>query len=187
MTLEGRNTNLGEEPGRDRMAEFVELYSGHYPRLQFYVMALLPTANDASDVLQETSLVLWQKFDTFQTGTNFFAWACKVARLQALKHRERRGRSAQLFEVSVLEKLAAEACREEVVSAVPLAVLESCIKKLSETDRSLIRRRYQPGTSVGQIAREIGRSANSLSKSFGRIRRVLLECVQRTLVHEGRE
>jgi RNA polymerase sigma-70 factor, ECF subfamily len=170
---------------RDRMAEFVELYSSHYPRLQFYIMALLPTANDASDVLQETSLVLWRRFDSFQSGTNFFAWACKIARLQALKHRERQGRTAQLFELSVLEKLAAEACREDSFSAVPLAALEDCIKKLSEGDRSLIRKRYQPGMSVKQIACDIGRPANSISKSLGRIRRALLACVERTLVHEG--
>jgi RNA polymerase sigma-70 factor (ECF subfamily) len=172
---------------RDRMAEFVELYSRHYPRLQFFVMALLPTANDASDVLQETSLVLWRKFNTFESDTNFFAWACKIARLQALKHRERQGRSAQLFELSVLEKLAAEACCEDAVSTVPLAALESCIKKLSDGDRALIRKRYQPGMSVNQIARDLGRSANSLSKSLGRIRRALLTCVERTLLHEGHD
>jgi RNA polymerase sigma-70 factor (ECF subfamily) len=187
MTANSLDSELDDELGRDRMAEFVELYSSHYPRLQFYIMAMLPTANDASDVLQETSLVLWRKFDSFQSGTNFFAWACKIARLQSLKHRERQGRTGQLFELSVLEKLAAEAASEDSVYAVPLAALENCIKKLSAGDRSLIRKRYQPGMSVNQIAHEIGRSANSLSKSLGRIRRALLACVERALVHEGRE
>ena len=55
----------------DRVAEFLELYSTNYPRLQFFVTALLPTGNDASDVLQETSMVLWRKFDTFELGTQF--------------------------------------------------------------------------------------------------------------------
>jgi RNA polymerase sigma-70 factor (ECF subfamily) len=187
MDFELLSSDFAEEVARGRMAEFVELYSRHYPRLQFYIMALLPTANDAADVLQETSLVLWRKFDSFQSGTNFFAWACKIARLQALKHRERQGRSGQVFELSVLEKLAEEASREESGYAVPLVALENCIKKLSETDRSLIRKRYQPGASVNQIARDIGRSANSISKSLGRIRRALLVCVERALLQEGRE
>jgi RNA polymerase sigma-70 factor (ECF subfamily) len=187
MNFERSTSDIDEDLSRDRMAQFVELYSGHYPRLQFYIMAMLPTANDASDVLQETSLVLWRRFDSFQIGTNFFAWACKIARLQALKYRERQGRTGQLFELSVLEKLATEACREDSVSAVPLAALENCIKKLSDGDRKLIRKRYQPGSSVAQIARDIGRSANSISKSLGRIRRALFVCVERTLVHEGRE
>ncbi len=187
MNDSGPNDKLAIEDRDDRVAEFLELYSSHYPRLQFYVTALLPTANDASDVLQETSMVLWRKFDSFELGTNFFAWACKIARFQVMKHRERQGRSARLFDTSLLEKLAAEACDERVVRGVPLQALENCLGKLSEIDRSLIRRRYQPGTTVQQLAADVGRTANSLSKSLGRIRRVLLECIDRTLAHEGRE
>ena len=65
----------------DPTGEFLELYSHNYPRLQFYLTSLMPMADDAADVLQETSLVLWKRFDTYETGTNFFAWACKIARL----------------------------------------------------------------------------------------------------------
>src|SRR6476620_1570072 len=91
----------------DPTSEFLELYSHNYPRLQFYLTTLLPIAEDAADVLQETSLVLWKKFDTYTTGTNFFAWACKIARLQALKHRERRGKAAMAFSDELLDTLAA--------------------------------------------------------------------------------
>lgn len=176
-----------QDDREDRVAEFLELYSSHYPRLQFYVTALLPTANDASDVLQETSMVLWRKFDSFEIGTNFFAWACKIARFQVMKYRERQGRAARLFDASLLEKLVVEACDERMVQGVPLQALENCLGKLAEGDRTLIRQRYQPNTTVQQLASDIGRSANSVSKSLGRIRRVLLECVDRTLALEGRE
>jgi len=91
----------------DPTAEFLELYSHNYPRLQFYLMTLFPFPDDAADVLQETSLVLWRKFDTYTTGTNFFAWACKIARLQALNHRKRRGKAAVALEISyAMEKVA---------------------------------------------------------------------------------
>lgn len=187
MNCSGPKDKLAIDDRDDRVAEFLELYSTHYPRLQFYVIALLPTANDASDVLQETSMVLWRKFDEFELGTNFFAWACKIARFQVMKHHERQGRSARLFDTCLLEKLAAEACDEKVVRGVPLQALENCLGKLSEMDRSLIRRRYQPGTTVHQLAADVGRTANSLSKSLGRIRRALLECIDRTLAHEARD
>ena len=187
MSVSGPNNELAAANGDDRVAEFLELYSTHYPRLQFYVTALLPTANDAADVLQEVSMVLWRRFDTFELGTNFFAWACKIARFQVMKYRERQGRSARLFDNSLLEKLAADAADENVVCQVPLQVLENCMGKLSEIDRSLIRRRYQPGTTVQQIASDHGRSANSVSKSLGRIRRALLECIDRTLALEARK
>lgn len=169
------------------MADFLELYSSHYQRLQYYITALLPAANDAADVLQETSLVLWRRFDTFELGTNFFAWACKIARLQVMKFREQQGRSARIFDNSLLEKLAVEAGDETLASGVALHTLENCLGKLCEKDRILIRRRYQPGASVQALSADIGRSANSLSKSLGRIRRVLMECIERTVAREAHE
>jgi RNA polymerase sigma-70 factor, ECF subfamily len=181
-----RDASPAEDLPNDRMAEFVELYSGNYPRLQYYVMALLPGANDVADVLQEVSLVLWKKFDTFERGSNFFAWACKIARLQAMKHRERQGRSAKLFELRVMELLADEASDDDRGRTPPLPVLRGCLEKLSEQERALILRRYLPGMSVKVLATEIGRSANSLSHSLGRIRRSLLECIKRDQSSESR-
>ncbi|TWT78490.1 RNA polymerase sigma factor [Posidoniimonas polymericola] len=169
---------------QDRTAEFVALYSENYQRLQYFLLALLPTSNDASDVLQETSLVLWDKFETFQSGTNFFAWACKIARLQSLKHHERNRRGVSLFDDETLEKLAHDA--EEYASGPEprMEVLESCLKDLPESDRTLIRRRYETGASVNKIAEEIGVTANRLSKSLGRIRRALMACLERKLAND---
>lgn len=178
---------VGGARSSDRGAEFVELYSRYYPRLQFFLMALLPTANDAADVLQEVSLVLWEKFETYQSGTNFHAWACKIARLQAMKYRERMGRSAKVLDDAVLEKLSDEAMGREFDPSASLEALAYCLDRLTERNRSLIRRRYQPNASVGELAAEIGRSANSLSKLLGKIRRLLLECVERRLTGSSLE
>lgn len=166
-----------------RMNEFVELYSLYYPRLQYYLMAIAPTPADAADILQETSLVLWKKFSAFQSGTNFYAWACKIARLQTLKHRQRQGQSAKILDSHAFELIAADAASESMERGIPLEILEACLDKLSEIDRALIRKRYQPDYTVKKIAVEVGRSANSLSKSLGRIRRTLLECIDRKLAH----
>jgi RNA polymerase sigma-70 factor (ECF subfamily) len=149
--------------------------------------ALLPLGNDAADVLQDTSMILWRKFDNFELGTNFFAWACKIARLEVMKYRERKVHSARVFDAQLIEKLVVEAADADVVGSVSLQALENCLGKLSENDRLLIQRRYQPGSSVRQLAAEVGRTANSLSKSLGRIRRALVECVDRTLTREARE
>jgi RNA polymerase sigma-70 factor (ECF subfamily) len=168
----------------ERMAEFVELYSRYYPRLQYYLMALLPSANDAADVLQESSLVLWEKFATYESGTNFYAWACKIARFQALKYRNRMGRSAKLLDDAVLEKLSEEAMGDEIDPAASLEALAYCLERLSERNRSLIRRRYQPNVSVREMAAEVGCSANALSKLLGKIRHLLMDCVERKLSSE---
>lgn len=171
----------------DPTAEFLELYSHNYPRLQFYLMTLLPFPDDAADVLQETSLVLWKKFDTYTTGTNFFAWACKIARLQALKYQERRGKAALTFSEQLLDTLAVEAAEDRFAPASSLDHLRHCLGRLSQRDQQLIQKRYEPGMSVATLAENIGRTTNSLSKSLGRIRRLLLECIERKRVAATRE
>lgn len=178
-------TNLSK-PAPDRMARFVELYTEYYPRIHFYLLAIVPTSQDAEDVMQEVSLVLWKKFDTFELGTNFFAWACKIARLQALKQYQRDGRLAHPFETSVLDKLAKDAEDAAERPATRLEILEECLQGLSDMDQKLIRRRYEKSSSVNQLALEIGRTPNSLSKSLGRIRQALLECLERKLPMEWR-
>ena len=44
------------------------------------------------DVFQAANLVLWRKFDQFEPGTNFFAWACQIIRYEVLKYREKYAR-----------------------------------------------------------------------------------------------
>lgn len=171
----------GDSSDSERMAQFVELYSQHFPRLQYFVLALMPNSYDAADVLQETSLVLWRKFETFEIGTNFLAWACKIARLQAMKHYQGISRSAKLFEMSVLERLAEDAEQAAARPAVPLEILEGCLDKLSDADQALILRRYDHRSTVKQMAHEVGRTADSLSKTLGRIRRALLKCIERKM------
>ena len=89
-----------------RGEQFMALYSGHQRRLYLYTMTLLPASVDAEDVLQETNLVLWRKFDQYQPGTNFFAWACRITRYEVLKYRERRARAARLLDPDVFDQLA---------------------------------------------------------------------------------
>ena len=48
-------------------------------RLYAYVLTLLPNRADADDVLQETSLVMWDKFDPADPPADFLAWARRVA------------------------------------------------------------------------------------------------------------
>ena len=172
------------EDNPERVSEFVELYTRNYARLQYYLMALVPTLHDATDILQETSLVLWQKFDTFEPGTNFMAWACKIARFQALKQYKKNERAPRLFETEVLDLLAKDAEKAAARPDVHLEVLDQCIKRLSVKDQTLIKKRYEPNSSVKKLANDIGRNANSVSKSIGRIRRILLDCIKSGLPPE---
>ncbi len=59
--------------------EFVRLLMANERRLLAYILTLLPHVADAQDVLQETSIVLWRKFGEYRPGSDFTAWAYRVA------------------------------------------------------------------------------------------------------------
>lgn len=62
--------------------------------------------------------------------------------------------------------------------------LKHCLGKLRDKDRDLIESRYAPGERGKDLASQIGRPANSVYQSLGRIRRTLMECIQRQLAVE---
>ncbi|MEX0867762.1 MAG: sigma factor, partial [Pirellulales bacterium] len=83
--------------------EFEELFRGHARAIFGHVRALVPNSQDAEEVFQETSVTLWTKFDQYQRGTDFRAWACRIAYYKVLKLRDRQHRSPKLFSPEFLE------------------------------------------------------------------------------------
>ena len=177
-------TDESASAGRDQLdvEEFIVLFGAHQRRLFQHILAILPNLQDAEDVLQETNLVLWRKFTQFRRGTSFLAWASRVAYLEVLKFREVSTSRRLLFlDERLLDQLAVEAIEgADYLDAVREA-LQGCLLKLSTTDRELVTSRYIKGTSGKRLADELGRPRNSIYKSLGRIRQVLLHCIDRTL------
>ena len=162
--------------------QFMALYSSHQRRLYLYTVTLMCGAVDADDVFQEANLVLWQKFDQYREGTNFFAWACQIIRNKAMKHREKRARAAQLLDPDVFDRMAELAVAEvEHLDEFHRRVLADCMSRLSPGDRELMRQRYAESMPVQTMAASLDRSPNAVSKSLGRIRRLLLECITRAV------
>lgn len=167
-------------------SEFVRLTTKHQRSIYWYIMTLLPNRHDADEVLQETNIVLWRKFAEFEPGTNFLAWACRIARFEALrygdKHRRRVPNFSDILGEDYLEQLAADVAPADGVSAA----LDACLQRLPPADFELIQLRYAPGATVADVAARVGRSTDALYKAFARIHNLLHECVQRRLRTEER-
>ncbi len=153
------------------------LLVAHQGRLYQYVRMLLPRCQDVDDVLQQAFLVMWRKFDESYPDASFYAWASRIAYLEVLKVRDRRGRDVPVLDQEILEQIADDEAREPDYLSNIKTLLEPCMDKLPPVDRELIERRYQPGALVHLLAAELGRPVNSVSKSLGRIRRTLWKCI----------
>lgn len=160
---------------------FTRLLARCQRRVFLFAVSLVQNAADAEDVLQETNLVLWQKFSQYERGTDFVSWACRIAHYEVLKLRERKARHERLLSDDFLEVLAAESRRTMHEVDDRREALEDCLGKLSPSDGRLVELRYQPEATTRSVAAALGRSIQGTRRSLHRIRTGLLACIQRTL------
>jgi RNA polymerase sigma-70 factor (ECF subfamily) len=158
----------------------VRLLTQHSSRIFGFVLALCVNRSDAEDVFQNTSVVLWEKFETYQSGTNFLAWACRIAYFEALYDRRKTSRVRTLSD-EAWQALAGDALAMTEENHDHQEALAACLEKLSPADRDLLEQKYFRHRSVVEIAESCSRSVHSIYRALSRIHDSLLECVRRTL------
>ncbi len=166
---------------QDRTSEFVALFAAHDRGIYKYILTLLADPDTTQEVFQETSVTLWRKFDAFQPGSSFYAWACRVAYFEVLKYRQTVRRDRLRFNDDLLHTLAEERSAGEDDLKVQQLMLPECMKKLPPPDRELIDQRYANEETILELARRTGRQANTLYKALERIRRTLLKCIEEAM------
>ncbi|MCH7224795.1 sigma-70 family RNA polymerase sigma factor [Haloferula sp. A504] len=171
-----RKQNEGNE-----LQTYVTLMTGHQANLRAFIVSLMPGSQDVDDVLQNTNAVLWQKRARFQHGTNFTAWAFKIARYEVLAYRNRIKRDGLIVFTDRLVEALAEMGPFEQTNEEVLAALDGCLERLSDNQRNLVKARYTPGRSLEQHAATVDKSPGSLRIALLRIRAILRDCVETKL------
>ena len=87
-------------------AELVQLMIKYQRRIFAYIHTLVPSRNDAEDILQEASLTICEKFKDFEIGTNFYSWACQIAYWKIRAARKKYATSKVIFNQEVLDVIA---------------------------------------------------------------------------------
>jgi RNA polymerase sigma-70 factor, ECF subfamily len=159
--------------------DFVELMTEFQGRLFGYVMTLTGDPDAANDILQETNVVLWKQSQQFELGTNFKAWAFRIAHFQFMAYRQRRLREKVLYSDDLLATLAAEYKELDEQYDQRADALEQCLALIAPRSRDAIRMRYADGLPLTALAQKLNRTSNAVSQLLFRARCWLLECVKR--------
>lgn len=177
---------MQNESTDERYEQFVSLFTQHEPGLRAFVRSLVFSWDDANEVMQNTGLVLWRKFDTFDQKTEFMRWACVVARFEVLAWRRDKARDRHVFDEDLVNMLAEEAADEHETLASERRALERCLKKLPEKQRRIVMSAYEPGVRLNQVAVTLGKSASAFYKILNRARGSLLKCIESEIGQEER-
>src|SRR5262249_4061356 len=139
---------MGEEVVRPGSAEFAEYLRQAQTRLYGYIHSLVRDLNDADDLFQQTTLILWMKFAEFDRQRSFFAWACGIARLEVANFLRTRGRQRLYFSDHLdllLIEAQAEMTDEELEDRRD--ALARCVERLRQHDRDLLTEWYDDESS----------------------------------------
>ena len=169
------------EPSADRHELFVQLLNQAHQRLLAYLISLLGNRQDAEDVFQRVSMILWRRFDTFEQGTNFMAWASTVAFYEVRNFQRVAARSRLWFDDELLEKLAAERLPDLEEGDSRREALGQCLEKLDDSGRHLVEEAYFEQGSIAKLAAQLGRAPQTLYNKLNVIRRMLAQCIERRL------
>lgn len=163
--------------------DFEDLITEYQPRLFAFIYSLTKDRNQAQDILQNTNLVLWSKRETFEMGTNFKAWSFQIAYLEVKQARRKlySSKESYLIDDELLESLKAESYDCDDSFEVRREKLKDCLMKLDLDQKELIIDRYYGNESVQLMANERGVSPNTMAKQLYRIRKALMNCVDKQL------
>ncbi len=169
------------QAGGTRVEEFIDLYTRHEVRLRAFALSLVPRWEDAAEVYQQSSLVLWRNFESFEPGSNFFAWASKIVYRKAKDFRKVDARRKAHFSDEVLETIAIRTVDLSGRLDERQTALDRCLTRLKPDQRRMLSLRYEEGASVESVAEATGRTVDAVYKALNRIRKSLWDCVNRTL------
>jgi RNA polymerase sigma-70 factor (ECF subfamily) len=175
---------MAAETGADRQSQFLVLYNRAQPALRGYLLGWLRDFHRAEEVLQQTSLELWEHFAEYDAHQPFTAWALGVARNQALKELRRAKAAPELARPEVLAAVAGTYAGMADRLDLRRRALQACVEKLSGALRSLVNLYYGRGLSVTKVASETGRPRGSVEVSLFRARQQLADCTRKALGEE---
>ena len=175
LDIDELNRHVGVGPGNE---VFLKLLSRDRHRLFAFIYTLIPDHNDAEDVFQDTSIVLWNKFQEFDRDQPFMPWACGFAFNTARNFVRADGRDRLAFSDSLLAVIATERTDTAELDQDRMKTLNTCIEKLTTKERTLLGQACSGERTMKDLAQQLNRATQTIYNSLNVIRRKLTERVR---------
>jgi RNA polymerase sigma-70 factor (ECF subfamily) len=150
-------------------------------RLIAYIRALVGDPDRTEDLFQEVSVIVLEKAEEFHAGKDLQAWCRGIARHVVLREREK-SRRLRTFDGDRIVELI-DAAFAENSGGDPLekqrSLLRGCLRMLAAPSRELLELRYDSGLSLRAVAQKLGRTEAAVQVALSRVRKWLLDCVER--------
>lgn len=187
MAAEAPESSAMDYPGPST-EQFLQLLGAHERSLFAYVYSLAPNWQDAEEIMQRVRIRIWQQFEQYDVERPFDAWARAIAYYLVLGYRKEKSRQREFFTERVLEAVSEQFEAHLGQAGDRRDALLGCLDKLEGRKRDLVTSYYSSARPMSEtIAKQLALTPNALRQSLFRIRKVLLECVERTMQADARQ
>jgi RNA polymerase sigma-70 factor (ECF subfamily) len=166
--------------------QFAALWTAAQSTVASFIRTLVPDLQQADEVLQRVAVTLVRKFDQYDPGRPFPAWAIGVAKYEVLYFRRERATDKHLFGDDIVERIASryESFAED---ADPVReALSQCLEELKGRSREVIDLRYRSGLKSDAIAHQMDLSPGAVRMLLCRVRETLRGCIERRVARWDR-
>jgi RNA polymerase sigma-70 factor, ECF subfamily len=158
---------------------FNELFLRHQKDVFAYILTLAPDRNDAADIYQQTCLALLEKQADYDSRRPFFPWACGFALNEVRRFRRAHYRERMQLSDAVIESLANVQSRSAGQIEGQLDLLMDCLDSLPVDTRETLIECYAHRGGMRELAARLALDPNTLYKRLERIRKSLMECMEK--------
>lgn len=165
---------------------FIRLFVRHEAELRGFAISLVPSVDDALDVVQDACIAMWRRIDSLDNDESFVPWAYTFVRLTALNRLRTLRRSKLVFSEELVELNAEEAGQETERIREEHRALRECMERLQPLQLELVHRYYRSTKiRMEDLAREMSRPVAGLYKSLERTRAALRGCIDQRMADMG--
>jgi len=159
---------------------FVQCVIRYETILKAYARSILPHWEGVEEVLQNSYLIIWRKWEQLQQDSEFLPWSKTIVRFEALKYRRNKATDRHILDEDLLELIASEGEVPSELHSVEeeQKALQKCLKQLKPSHQKLVLAHYHEGNSLKALADTMSKSPNSLYKLMARLRQKLQTCIE---------
>lgn len=165
------------DQGEARQKQFMALFIRERPRLRTFTYSLIPVAEEAEDILQEVSLLLWKKFDEYEPDRCFYRWAAGFTYYCACNYRRSSARSRVLYSHELACVLIDQRVTRPRNEVDHMEALRQSMTDLTKRDLRLLAAIYEAGMNADEVAKRIGQQTGTVYNRLSAIRRKLLASI----------
>ena len=188
VTLRGNETRFGYMDKNSHFTPeyFNDLVLEHHVPLRAFIRTLGVEQAWVDDLAQESFLVAYRELNSFNQELDFGKWLRGIARNLVRNELRKNARRKRLLHEGLAELLQQQAEDEpNLLELCRMSALRDCVEQLPGKSRELVAGRYRDGWESGDLAEQVGMSAEAVRQALVRIRRQLKQCIEYRVAEAG--